>query len=213
MPSLNKTSQAQGSKPGVSSVVKIIAVALAIFFLYTQTFTQATPKMEPTDDSNDLIPIRVTLSDISSDKSEATEKPSVNLKVTLQNTADKPISFLRWSSPFDARAAAMGIFVFKSKTSGEPAPCLNMKLNRKPPASGVFSSEDTIQIEAGGQVEKEVRIKAPEVTLKKGEKYTVSTKGWWMHVKLSNEAELKTDQSDVLRGDFESEAVDFEVPS
>jgi hypothetical protein len=107
----------------------------------------------------------------------------------------------------------MGIFVFTSKSSGKPARSMNLKLNRKVPDSGVYPSEDAICIEAGGKIEKEVEIKAPQVVLEKGEKYAVSVKGWWMHVVIGDYTELMSKQSDVLRGDFESEAVDFEVSS
>jgi len=215
MPLLDRTSKAQSSSLGLSSVLKLVAVTAAIFFLYTISSHKPTAIMtSPENPQPPTIPIQVTISDISSHVSETSKSPVVNLKITLHNESpDKPISFLRWSSPLDTKSAAMGIFVFTSKSSGNPAPSLNLKLNRKIPDSGVFSSEDTIRIEAGGKVEKELEIKAPEVVLEKGEKYAVSAKGSWTHVLVGDYAELKTDQKGVLRGSFESEALEFEAPS
>ncbi|PQE06689.1 hypothetical protein CJF30_00008591 [Rutstroemia sp. NJR-2017a BBW] len=106
----------------------------------------------------------------------------VKLKVAFRNKSDKPISFLRWSTPFDPRAVPSGVFEFKSTATGELAPCLNLKLNRKMPESGTYDGEDIEHIDAGGETSKQIEIKAPEVVLSKGEK-----------------------------GDFESEGVEVEI--
>lgn len=215
MPSLNKHPQSYGPGSGHSFFVKIAIATAFVLFYFALSIKWPIVKMASPQPPNPDIPIQVFISEISSIPSETSKSPVVNLKVSLQNTSpDKPVSFLRWSSPLDSKAGAMGIYVFTSKSSGEPAPSLNLKLNRMMPKSGVFSSEDTIRIEAGGKIESDVEIKAPEVVLKKGEKYLVSAKGWWMHVLPGDHAELKTAHTDgVLMGGYESEAVEFEVPS
>lgn len=192
----------------------LIAIA-AFIFIYAIISLQHSTKMElgdETSDPNVAIPIEVIISDVSS-ISSTSASPSVKLGITLHNTSpDKPVTFLRWSSPLDPKAAAMGRFVFTSKKSGKPARCLDLKLNRKIPASGAYSPDDTIHIEAGGSISRDVEIRAPEVQLEEGETYSIIAKGWWMHVQIGDHTELKNGQDGMLMGDFESKPVEFEVP-
>lgn len=105
----------------------------------------------------------------------------------------------------------MGIFKFQSVASGDFAPCLELKLNRKIPREGVFSDDDIITIDAGAEESKTIEIKAPEVVLARGEKYVVNAKGYWMHVLIGEREEAKKADAKVLREDFESEGVEIEV--
>ncbi|ESZ91570.1 hypothetical protein SBOR_8040 [Sclerotinia borealis F-4128] len=162
-----------------------------------------------TDQHN--VPIQISISDITTIDSEASSSPTVSLKVTLRNTSDKPVSFLRWSTPFDLRAAPMGIFKFKSVAKGDFAPCLDLKLNRKIPRNGVFSDDDIVSIDAGGEESKIIEIKAPEIVLTRGEKYVVNAKGFWMHVLIGGRDETKKADAKVLREDFESDGVEMVV--
>lgn len=209
----NKNPQAHISKLVPSCAIKLVVVALAIYLIYTICHLESAVIMESSEDpSSPEVPIRVIITDILVAESQA-ESPTVTLKITLLNISpDTPLSFLRWSSPLDIKAGAMGLFVFTSKSSGKPAHSMNLKLNRKVPESGVYPSQDTIRLEAGGKVEKEVTIKAPEVVLERGEAYSVSVKGFWMHVVVGDHAELRTEQSGVLSGSFESEAVEIKIP-
>ena len=79
------------------------------------------------------------------------------------------------------------------------------------PPSGIFSAEDTIRIQAGGKAEMNVEVKAPEVVLEEKTRYAVRAKGYWMHVRISDDTELRTDEDGVMRGDFLSEAVEVDV--
>ncbi|KAI9647151.1 hypothetical protein NHQ30_003534 [Ciborinia camelliae] len=157
------------------------------------------------------VPIEISISDVTTMDSEAASPPTVSLKVTLRNTSDNPVSFLRWSTPFDLRAVPMGIFKFKSVATGDLAPCLDLKLNRKIPRDGVFSDDDIISIDAGGEESKTIEIKAPEVVLTRGEKYVVNAKGFWMHVFIGEREEAKKADAKVLREDFESDGMEVEV--
>ncbi|EDN98881.1 predicted protein [Sclerotinia sclerotiorum 1980 UF-70] len=129
----------------------------------------------PTDQHD--VPIQISISDVTSIDSEPSSPPTISLKVTLRNTSDKPVSFLRWSTPFDIRAVPMGIFKFQSVASGDFAPCLELKLNRKIPREGVFSDDDIITIDAGAEESKTIEIKAPEVVLARGEKEDFESEG------------------------------------
>ncbi|KAL3425400.1 hypothetical protein PVAG01_02191 [Phlyctema vagabunda] len=157
------------------------------------------------------VPLKVIISEPSSITPDGPPGPAVSLKVTIENTSDKPVSFLKWSSPFDPRASPMGIFLFTSQKTGETAPSVELKINRKIPESGVFDQEDVIKIAAGEKVEKQLQIKAPDVTLQQGEKYEVRAKGNWMHVKVGEYSSLKTAEDGVLRGEFESASVGVSV--
>lgn len=105
----------------------------------------------------------------------------------------------------------MGIFVFTSVSNGQDAECLNLKFKKRLPPSGIFSAEDTIRIEAGGKSEIDAQVKAPEVVLKEGTKYSVRATGHWMHVRFGEDEKLRTDEDGVMRGDFASEAVEVDV--
>ncbi|KAA8571343.1 hypothetical protein EYC84_000663 [Monilinia fructicola] len=157
------------------------------------------------------IPIQISISDATTIEGEASSPPSVSLKVTLRNTSEKPVSFLRWSTPFDLRAVSMGIFKFQSVATGELAPCLDVKLGRKMPRAGVFSDDDIVSIDAGGEESRTVEIKAPEVVLTRGEKYVVNARGFWMHVFVGEREEAKKTDANVLREDFESDGVEVEL--
>jgi len=201
---------------GRSSALRLIVFTTVFSLLYFYSAWKTVPpfEMAPLEfPPNAEIPLQVTISDAKT-VSVDSQLPVVSLKITVHNTSpDKTVSFLRWSSPLDLQASPMGIFVFTNLSNGQNAPCVSIKLNRKIPETGVFSNEDTIRIEAGGKVEKDVEVKAPDVRLTKGEKYSVQAKGHWMHVQVSEDTELKTNDGDVLRGGFASEAVELEVPA
>ncbi|ATZ56099.1 hypothetical protein BCIN_12g06310 [Botrytis cinerea B05.10] len=181
----------------------VILVALVLCGLFIRMDSPSTNQHD--------IPIQISISDITTIDSEPQSSPIIKLKVTLSNPSDKAVSFLRWSTPFDLRAVPMGIFEFKSVATGDLAPCLGLKLNRKMPREGVFSDDDIITIDAGAKETKDIEIKAPEVVLKSGEKYVVHAKGFWMHVLVGDREEAKKTEANVLREDYESEGVEFEV--
>jgi hypothetical protein len=184
-------------------------VLLLIFLCYCSIGIVSYSKM--TSDHSSTVPIEVSVLDVIATESETNQSPIVKLKVALRNTSDKPVSFLRWSTPFDPRAVPSGVFEFKSTTTGELAPCLNLKLNRKMPESGSYDREDIEHIDAGGEVSKNIEVKAPEVVLNKGDKYVVKARGSWMHVIVGETTDMKSDDDGVLRGDFESEGVEVEI--
>lgn len=191
----------------------IFAVAFIVLTIKLISPTSIDTTLKETHVNMD-IPLRVTISDITNVTGEETLAPVISLKVTIHNTSpDKPVLFLRWSTPLDPSAAAQGIFTFTSQRTGASAKCMSIKLNRKMPESGIYSSDDAIRIEAGGKVERSMDIKAPEVVLNTGEKYLVRAKGRWPHVLVGYYPELKMGDAGVLRGDFESNVVEFQVRS
>lgn len=168
-------------------------------------------RMDSSQTNNHDVPIQISISDVRTIDNESSSPPTVSLKVTLWNTSSKPVSFLRWSTPFDLQAVPIGIIKFRSVATGDFAPCLDLKLNRKMPREGVFSNDDIITLDADGEESKNIEVKAPEVVLTKGEKYVVNAKGFWMHVLVGDREEAKKTDASVLRGDFESEGVEIEV--
>ena len=210
--SLKRRASSPKSTLGISSVITIAILATLSVLLYTNRFIAKDITMTSSEYSeNPEIPLKITLTHVSSSKSESIS-PKVTLKVTIANTSpDKTVSFLRWSTPLDTKAVPMGIFVFTSVSDGRDAECLNLKLKRMLPPSGIFSAEDTIRIQAGGKAETNVEVKAPEVVLEEKKRYAVRAKGYWMHVRISDDTELRTDEDGVMRGDFLSEAVEVDV--
>lgn len=203
------------AKEGISVYHKVLAAITSFILLYIIfTSTQDAIMPSPEGSTNPAIPIEIIISDVTNIEDKSSSSPSLSLAVTLRNTnPDEPVSFLRWSSPFDTAAAAMGVYIFISESTGQPAHCQNLKFKRKVPDSGVYNPEDTIRIEAGETLTREVTIKTPGVTLKRGEKYSITASGFWMYVLVGDHSELRTGQEGVLRGDFESKAVKFKVPA
>lgn len=157
------------------------------------------------------VPIQISISNITTIDDEVSNPPTISLKVTLRNASDKPVSFLRWSTPFDQRAVPMGIFKFRSIATGHFAPCLDLKINRRIPREGVFSDDDIISIDAGEEVSKTFEVRAPELVLTRGEKYLVNAEGFWMHVFIGDRDEARRTEAEVLSEDFESDGVEVEL--
>ncbi|TVY82079.1 hypothetical protein LSUE1_G004956 [Lachnellula suecica] len=161
------------------------------------------------------VPLRVTLS---LEDSAHSNLGAATVHVTVTNLSPHPVSILRWSSPLDPRAIAMGTLKFVSSRTNETAPCLNIKINRKMPASGYFSMGDDqiTTIPAGGTAQRDLQAKEPEVALTKGEQYLVKARGRWMGVWIheSEEKEApKLRMEDALTGDFESNRIGIEIPA
>jgi len=200
-------------------ILAAISTALILLTYYgigipaTVLGIMATPQNSHTSSE---IPIKVKLSP-ASESSPSTTSSSLFLKVTLENTSPtQPISVLRWFSPLDPHAGAIGVFTFTSKSTGNQAPCINLKINHKIPDSGVFSQgdEDIVTIDAGGKIEQEVEVKDHEVALAKGETYIVKAKGRWMGVWTGEQKVLGMgDGSWLSIGEFESDSVEVTLPS
>lgn len=160
------------------------------------------------------VPVEVTLS---SDTTASSNLGSAAIRVTLTNTSPHPISVLRWLSPLDDRAVAMGAFKFTSTKTNSPAPCLNLKLNRKIPESGSFlnDADEIISIPPKGTVDRDFEIKAPEVSLTKGEQYRVVAQGQWMKVWIQDEdgagKPKKLSLEDGISGEYESNELEIEI--
>jgi hypothetical protein len=199
-------------------VLAIISTALIILTYYGISIPATVLGIMATQNpsSSSDIPIKVTISP-ASQSSSSTEPSSLFLNVTLENTSpSQPLSLLRWSSPLDPHADAIGVFSFSSKSTGNHAPCINLKINRKIPGSGVFSQgdENIVTIEAGGKIEREAEVRDHEVELEKGETYAVKAKGRWMGVWVGEQRVLGMGEGSGLRtGEFESESVEVSVPS
>jgi hypothetical protein len=144
---------------------------------------------------------------------------SAKIHITVENLSAHPVSILRWSSPLDLHAAAIGVFTFASTTTNTPAPCLDMKFNYHLPTSGYFAFDDenTIHIPGNGKIERDVEFKEPEIALTKEEKYVVKTQGsWtgvWIHDKVrEGPRRLYLEDGDLMRGNFESNEIKIEIP-
>lgn len=164
------------------------------------------------DSSADMVPLIVKISNVEETTPPNAEYPQINLKVTIINTSpDKSVKFLRWATPFDVKAVTMGIFKFKNLKTGEFAPCLDMKVGRKMPESGVFDDADVVTVEVGKEIERITEVGAPKVALESGEKYEVVAKGRWMYVSVGETDRLTSGEDESISGEFESEGLKFEL--
>ena len=160
-------------------------------------------------DAGTSIPIEVSLS---TDVAEDSIFGSVKIHITLTNTSPKDLYILRWSSPLDSHVPAMGVVTFTSTKTGDVAPCLNMKVGHRMPASGFFSPDDQsiMYVRAHGKLDGVMEFKEPEVALVKGEEYSAKATGRWMGV-WTAEAGQKVEKllvnDDMRIGEFESNQV------
>lgn len=199
------------------AVVASIGAVLLLVALYGSNNPPAVLRImastELTGDSRHTsgIPIKITICSLQG-TGVSTAPTSLLLCVTLENTSDKSLSLLSWSSPFDSHASAIGVFSFTSKSMGEHVPSMDLKINRKIPDNGVFSTDDEniITIKAGEKVQRKVEVKKNELPLEKGTTYIVKARGRWMGVWLGDGTELSMNKGSEMRvGGFESAG--FEV--
>jgi len=201
----------------------LIVTTGALFLLFTTSYLfyleplssvveQQTPTM-PT------VPIQVTLSKESSwrESSANSDLGSATIHVTLTNLSPNPVYLLLWSSPLDPRAIVTGTVKFVLARTNQSAPCLDIKINRKLPESGYFSTEDEeiITIPAEGTAQRYLEAREPEVALTKGEKYRVRARGNWMGVWTQGKEGQQVGRlslEDGLSGEFESNVIEIEIP-
>ncbi|CAG8956917.1 hypothetical protein HYFRA_00012372 [Hymenoscyphus fraxineus] len=140
---------------------------------------------------------------------------SVVVHIKITNKTPYPIFLLSWLSPLDPKAVAMGTFSFISTKTNEPAPCLDIKLNRKPPAFFAPSDHAIIELPANGEIKRAVVAKQPEVALTKGERYRVKTEGHWMTFWVQEDAATDMSQlkmEDGKSGEYASNEIEIDVP-
>ena len=115
--------------------------------------------------ANDDLQLSVQLATSSGDK----------LTITISNQdSTTPRTFLQWDTPFDIRALDMGVLRLEDAETGDELPSPGLKLNRKLPPP----RDDLIEVPAGGEVSKEIELKAPWLPTD-GRKVRVRAEGEW----------------------------------
>lgn len=139
----------------------------------------------------------------------ASQAPSIEaqsialpITVSVHNTADIPVTILRWNSPLDPQAGVLGIFEVSDSTDQRTLDIPNIMVSRKLPAS----EEDLIELRAHETLD--VAVKLPVPGLEKGHQYCIRAQGIWHAVwptDLSSvtPSQLK-DNGDADRGEFSS---------
>jgi hypothetical protein len=195
----------------VSRFAIVTAGAISLLFtgLYLRSFEFG--QINIMSESSSSVPIEVTLS--------VPPSPSSNLgaaaiRVTITNNSPHTVSILSWSSPIDARAVVTGMFQFVSTTTNKPAPCLDMKINRRMPDFFLPDDDAIVEVPAKGTFEKDFIAKEPEVALTKGDRYRVKTEGWWMRVWVHDGSTdpAKLDVESAISGDFVSNEIEVDIP-
>ena len=133
---------------------------------------------------------------------ETLSPPVVPITVSIYNSAESPITVLKWNSPMDARAGVLGVFDVCDTESGEPIPLDIIKISRKLPPS----LDDLVEI-CGGQTV-HFTVDLPGVHFHKGHEYSIYAAGTWHAVweqPLSDVTAFQlTDLGSANRGDFHS---------
>ncbi|KKY16820.1 hypothetical protein UCRPC4_g05778 [Phaeomoniella chlamydospora] len=113
----------------------------------------------------------------------------LEIRVSVQNTAEHSITLLKWNSLLDPNAGNLGLFAAKDTVNGEVIETPAIKIARKTPPS----DDDFVEIAAGARLE--ATVKLPTLRLKGNTKYSVQAAGKWMAVwegaKTSNSARLQ----------------------
>lgn len=198
-------------------IYRLVALSTAAAFLtatlvwYSDLYSPWTAKMSDSEIAP-LVPFEVELS---SGLASDSDLGSTVIHIKITNKTPHRIFLLSWLSPLDARAVAMGKFSFISTKTNEPAPCLNIKINRRMPPYFAPDNPVIIELPASGEVKRAVVAKEPDVALMKGERYRVKTEGHWMTfwVQEDEEADMsKLKIEDGKAGHYESNVMEIEVP-
>ncbi|KAF7717779.1 Uncharacterized protein PECH_007376 [Penicillium ucsense] len=133
---------------------------------------------------------------------QAQSASTLPVKVSVHNTGNDPVTFLRWGTPFDPRAAVSGVFEVRDTTDGRVLPLDDLKMARKMPPS----HEDLMEIPGGESLDKVVEI--PGLDLQEGHDYSIVSKGiWhalWTTPMVSVTEDHLADLSSATRGEFRS---------
>lgn len=128
---------------------------------------------------------------------------SISVEVSINNTSNHLVTFLKWATPFDALAGPLGVFTVYDPETGEPVPMNIVKISRKLPAS----RNDLIEIPAGQIVKKTVHI--PEVVLEPDREYLLRAEGAWLAIWENGLADVDesrlVDLGDSKSGEFRSD--------
>ncbi|KAF3483648.1 uncharacterized protein GIQ15_02972 [Arthroderma uncinatum] len=133
------------------------------------------------------------------------QKPEV--KVTVENPSDSPVTLLKWNTVLDTLAPSLGVFQLRDLTANEDVELNIMMVRRQLPAK----ESDLVEIEANGTIETTVTFQSLE--LKCGHKYSVQATGFWQAVWNMSKADVVSGHLDQLsggaNGDFASNTVEF----
>ena len=193
-------------------VAAVVGVGLILYSsgcLWNWAVVPATIMPETSDISS--VPIEVHLS---VPPTPASNLGSTVIRVTITNNSPHPVYILSWSTPLDRRAVITGQFQFISTTTNDPAPCPNMKINRRMPDSFLSNDDAIFEVPAKGSIVKDVVAAEPEVALTKGDRYRVKTEGWWMRFWVydgEKEDPVRLVVEDGKSGDFLSNEIEVDV--
>lgn len=76
-----------------------------------------------------------------------------------------------------------------------------------------MEDDHIVMIPADGTAERDLEAREPEVALTKGEKYLAKAQGYWMGVWTYETDGEKLSMEDGLLGQFESNAIEIEIPA
>lgn len=113
---------------------------------------------------------------------QGTTPTTVQVKVSVHNLAEIPLTLLRWGTPLEPAAGVLGVFEVRSLDSNDgndEGPILHMdtiKVSRKLPPT----VDELVEVPAGGAVEAVATL--PPLQLPAGREYAVVARGRWQAV-------------------------------
>ncbi|CAG7929002.1 unnamed protein product [Penicillium olsonii] len=153
--------------------------------------------------------LQVTLASQAGIQAQAIALP---ITVSVHNTAEIPVTILRWNSPLDPQAGVLGVFEVSDTTKQRTLPIPTIMVSRKLPPT----EEDLVEIKADEKLDFVVNL--PVQGLEEGHQYSVRAQGTWHAVwptELANVTPQLQDQGDekgdVERGDFTSNVLSLSV--
>ncbi|CAG8070447.1 unnamed protein product [Penicillium salamii] len=137
------------------------------------------------------------------------------ITVSVHNTAEIPVTILRWNSPLDPQAGVLGVFEVSDTTDQRTIPIPRIMVSRKLPPS----EEDLVEIKADETFDFVVKI--PVSDLEEGHQYSVRAQGTWHAVWPTELANVTPSQlqdngnvkGDSKRGDFCSNILSLNIES
>ncbi|KAF1981614.1 hypothetical protein K402DRAFT_398372 [Aulographum hederae CBS 113979] len=139
--------------------------------------------------------------------------PTITATITNDHPTDT-LTILRWDTPLDPQALALGIFQVTDTATGQPVHSVNLMINRLLPAS----EDDLIELAPGSEQTAEFILKPPYIDLQAGRHYKIRVKGEWKAIwgiKKDDIAQKALEElgghEDAITGSYESDSIALEV--
>ncbi|KAK2843914.1 hypothetical protein FQN49_005952 [Arthroderma sp. PD_2] len=130
----------------------------------------------------------------------------LEVKVTLQNTAESQATVLKWNNVLDSLAPSLGVFQLRDLTADAEVDQNIMMVRRQLPP------KETDFVEIGPKESIETTATFQNLELTSGHKYSVQAKGFWQAIWSMPKSDVVSGHLDLsggMNGEFASNTVEF----